>query len=370
MKKRFLATLGILVFLTLPAIIVLAPSVSAASCNGVETSIDFQCDQYNTDGISAILMYVINFMAIGVGVAVVIGIIFGGITYAQSDGEESKAKEGREIIGNSIIGLFLFLFLYAGANFLLPGGAFNLNAKPKVVANTSSGPSGSATPSSTVTGSTSEQKTAALKALKSNGNISNLRDAGGTGYIKTGVLYRSASLNNATSKDDKAQLAILLNKGTIIDLRESDESGYKSDPSISGVSHESDSINGEASASGYRATFINNSSARRAFADAITTIATSDGPVLVHCKAGKDRTGWTVALAMMAAGATKSQALKEYLKSPNVDASWFNAAYDEAIKKSHSSNGTILGYMTQDVSKGGLGLSQTTIDKLKERLKK
>lgn len=373
MKKRLLTTLGILVFLTLPATIVLAPTVSAASCNGVETSIDFQCDQYNTDGISAILMYVINFMAIGVGIAVVIGIIFGGITYAQSDGEESKAKEGREMIGNSIIGLFLFLFLYAGANFLLPGGAFNLNAKPKeIVASTTPGSSGSTstTPSGTVGGSTTEQKTAALKALKSSGSISNLRDAGGTGYIKTGVLYRSANLNSVTSKDDKAQLAILLNKGTIIDFRESDENGYKSDPSISGVGHESDSINGEDTAAGYRKTFINDSSARRAFADALTTIATSDGPVLVHCKAGKDRTGWTVALAMMAVGATKSQALKEYLKSPNVDASWFNAAYDEAVKKSHSSNGTILGYITQDVSKGGLGLSQSTIDQLKERLKK
>lgn len=364
MNKKILATSALLVALSLPLALSFVSTAAAYDCNGVKTSINFQCNTYSTDGVSAIIMYVINFMAIGVGIAVVIGIIFGGITYAQSDGEESKAKEGREIIGNSIIGLFLFIFLYAGANFLVPGGAFNLNAKPKTIASTSASPS-SSNPSSP----TNEKAAAALKTLQSNGTITNLRDAGASGYIKTGLLYRSANLG-AASKSDKEQLATLLSGGTIIDLRESDEKGYKADPSISGVSHELDSIPGENTAKGYRDTFINNSSARSAFADAIRTIASSDGPVLVHCKAGKDRTGWTIALVMMAVGVPKSQALAEYLKSPNVNASWFNAAYDEAVKKAHSPDKTILGYMTQDVSKGGLGLSTATIDQLKEKFKK
>jgi hypothetical protein len=61
-------------------------------------------------------------MSMGVGIAVVIGIVLGGITYAMSDGDAGKAKEGQEIIVNAVIGLFLFIFLYAAANFLIPGG--------------------------------------------------------------------------------------------------------------------------------------------------------------------------------------------------------------------------------------------------------
>lgn len=366
-KKRFLPVAGILITLAIPLLLAVPNAVASSNCNGVETSIDFQCDTYDTDGVSAIIMYVINFMAVGVGIAVVIGIIFGGITYAQSDGEESKAKEGREMIANSIIGLFLFLFLYAGADFLLPGGAFNLNAKPAAVAHTSTGsPSQTGSPTSL-----SSKQAAALKALQNSSTISNVRDAGASGYIKSGILFRSANLNSV-STTDKSNLGTLLKGGTIVDLRRTTDKGYKKDPAISGVSRNNIEIKGEASASGYRDTFIKDADARKQFAEAIRAIAgaSSDKPILIHCKSGKDRTGWTIALVMMAVGVSKANAMSEYLKSPNVDASWFNAAYDEAIKKSHSNDGTIIGYMTTSVSDGGLGLSQSTIQTLKDKFKK
>jgi len=306
MKKRIFITLGFLVVLSLP-LLVLTTDVSAASCNGVETSVDFNCDQYNTDGVSAILMYVINFMAVGVGIAVVIGIIFGGITYAMSDGEESKTKEGREIISNSIIGLFLFMFLYAGANFLIPGGAFNLNAKPPAVASSGGG-------TATGGGTTSVNRAAALKKLQASSTVTNIRDAGGSGYIKSGILFRSANLNNATSSD-KTNLSTLLSGGSIIDLRQSTDTGYKQDPSATNVSNKHIPIKGEASAQGYVDTFINNSTARAQFATTIRAIAsaTPDSPVLIHCKSGKDRTGWTVALVMMAG---RGQQIARYERIP------------------------------------------------------
>lgn len=97
-----------------------------SSGNAIETTIDFGdlCSKQGASPIAAMLLWAIGFLSVGVGIAVVIGIIFGGITYAMSDGDEGKAKEGREIIANSIIGLFLFIFLWAGANFLIPGGLF------------------------------------------------------------------------------------------------------------------------------------------------------------------------------------------------------------------------------------------------------
>ena len=45
----------------------------------------------------------------------------------------------------------------------------------------------------------------------------------------------------------------------------------------------------------------------------IRTIASVDGAVLVHCAAGKDRTGVVVALALDAAGVDRSAIISDYL---------------------------------------------------------
>lgn len=352
MKKRILLALGFLVVLSIP-LFALVPDASAATCNGIETSINFHCDDYNTDGVSAILMYVINFMAIGVGIAVVIGIIFGGIKYASSDGEEAKAKEGREMITNSIIGLFLFIFLYAGANFLIPGGAFNLNAKPAAVAS-SSGGSSSGGGSSTGGGdaSTTPELT----------GISNFRDAAtATGVLKSGILYRSGLLADATS-DDKTELATLLKGGMIIDLRaSSDIERDGQDPTIKGVDYRNIAITGTTDYT----KFVNNPASAAAFGKAIKLIINNDGPFLIHCTHGKDRTGWLVAMVMYAAGASDNQVMSEYMKSKGqatgktVTEEMLNNGLS-AIKQKY---GTVQKYL-----KNGLGLSSDDIAALKKKL--
>jgi protein-tyrosine phosphatase len=45
----------------------------------------------------------------------------------------------------------------------------------------------------------------------------------------------------------------------------------------------------------------------------VRTIARADGAVLVHCAAGKDRTGVLVALALDAAGVTRERIVRDYL---------------------------------------------------------
>lgn len=49
-------------------------------------------------------------------------------------------------------------------------------------------------------------------------------------------------------------------------------------------------------------------------ASALRAIA-DDGPVLVHCAAGKDRTGVVVALALLLAGVTREQVVADYVRS-------------------------------------------------------
>lgn len=131
MKKRF-AVLASLVLIA-QVLFFVAPAYAYtcgkdSSGNAIQTSIKFEdklCNAGGASPITAILITIINFMAGGVGAAVIVGIIVGGFLYMTSDGEEAKAKQGRQVIANSIIGAVLFLFMFAAVQFLVPGGVFN-----------------------------------------------------------------------------------------------------------------------------------------------------------------------------------------------------------------------------------------------------
>lgn len=55
--------------------------------------------------------------------------------------------------------------------------------------------------------------------------------------------------------------------------------------------------------------------ARIAIASVIDVVATGSSPALVHCAAGKDRAGWTVATVLRAAGVAEEDILADYLRS-------------------------------------------------------
>lgn len=138
--KKILLVAPMLVLMTLSTLFMFAPNVAAAYSCGyttktkdgkvekvpLETSIDFGalCNKPGVSPITAVILYIINFLSIGVGIGVVIGIIIGGLMYSTSDGNASNAQKGKDVITNSIIGLFLYIFLYAIANFFIPGGIF------------------------------------------------------------------------------------------------------------------------------------------------------------------------------------------------------------------------------------------------------
>lgn len=93
-------------------------------CAGIQTTV-IKCKTDNGNPVIGVLLQIINFMAVGVGIAVVGGIIWGGLIYASSNGDSGKVKEAKTIIVNAIIGLLLFFFMYAIINFLVPGGVFS-----------------------------------------------------------------------------------------------------------------------------------------------------------------------------------------------------------------------------------------------------
>ena len=102
------------------------------TCGGAKTSI-IECEQKGGEGeddikktgVWGLLIFVINFMAAGVGVLAVGGLIYGGIVYSTSAGNPEKTKKGRGIIRDVVIGIIAFGAMFSFLNFIVPGGLFN-----------------------------------------------------------------------------------------------------------------------------------------------------------------------------------------------------------------------------------------------------
>lgn len=116
-------------------------TVSAACSAGFqEVSIGFEgaqqqgdswCVPINQGGtidqnpIMTFLKGILQFLVAGVGLVVVGGIIYGGFLYMTARGNSSQVQKGQEVIRNAIIGLLLYIFMFAILNFLIPGGILN-----------------------------------------------------------------------------------------------------------------------------------------------------------------------------------------------------------------------------------------------------
>lgn len=96
---------------------------TASKCADIETSI-VECNNDGGNPVTGLLLQIVNFLAVGVGIAVVGGIIWGGMMYASSNGESSKIQQAKMIVVNAVVGLVLFIFMYAFINYLVPGGLF------------------------------------------------------------------------------------------------------------------------------------------------------------------------------------------------------------------------------------------------------
>ena len=115
--------------------IVAGDAVSAACENGADgvslgeanegdcaktTSFRFSSCGSQDVGISCLVKEVLTFASGLVGIAVVGGIIWGGIVYSTASGSPANTQKGRKIIGNAILGLVLYLLMFAIVQFLVP----------------------------------------------------------------------------------------------------------------------------------------------------------------------------------------------------------------------------------------------------------
>lgn len=170
--------------------------------------------------------------------------------------------------------------------------------------------------------------------VETGAQILNFRDAGGDaladgGRVRTGVLFRSANLDDLDNPGVQS-LHASHRIGQVIDLRSEGESlrdeddpadaviprrSFPFEPGRSGVaqSNPSQAHDRARLLAAYR-TYPDLDGAGMAIRSSMEAIA--DGEViLVHCFAGKDRTGWLVATLLRAAGVPESAVLSDYLRS-------------------------------------------------------
>ena len=100
-------------------------SGGGSTCGTAHTFFDWGCNgASDKDSILTVLVTISNWLAAGVVIAVIGGIIYGAIMYATSAGDAGKAKSATEIIRNAFIALILYFLMWAFLQYIVPGGLF------------------------------------------------------------------------------------------------------------------------------------------------------------------------------------------------------------------------------------------------------
>jgi hypothetical protein len=121
-------TFGLLLALTFVSIPV--TSYAASKCGGTDTAI-ISCSADNTgndltnNGVWALLLMGINILTAGIGIAAVGGVIYGSILYTTAGDNDGQIKQAKEVIRNVVIGLIMYVAMYALLQFIIPGGIFS-----------------------------------------------------------------------------------------------------------------------------------------------------------------------------------------------------------------------------------------------------
>jgi len=185
--------------------------------------------------------------------------------------------------------------------------------------------------------------------------VSSERDALAASGLKPGVIFRSAKLCGASSAD-KRLLTAMLHTGLIVDLRSSGSASDCPDPSLPTVSRVRYSLTSTTTLS----TFVTKADDRRDLGYALRAIAREDGPVLIHCTRGRDRTGWAVSVLLMLGGVPKDLVEAEYLRTAS-DVTKLRAA----VTAMHDRYDGVEGYLLDD---DGLDLTPAEVDALRHKI--
>jgi hypothetical protein len=115
-------------------IAIATPAAAACPEGQIETSFKFgdtNCTPKNETSASSannpiykMFLEFLKFFSALVGIAVAGGIIWGGILYSTAQGSPGQTQKATTVIFNSILGLIMYILMFAIINFLVPGGLF------------------------------------------------------------------------------------------------------------------------------------------------------------------------------------------------------------------------------------------------------
>ncbi|AVZ38184.1 tyrosine-protein phosphatase [Dietzia sp. DQ12-76] len=179
-------------------------------------------------------------------------------------------------------------------------------------------------------------------------SVHNFRDVAGHGYalepsgtMARGLVYRSTTLS--VGEDD---LGVLnrLGVSTVVDLRTDEEIVRQPDVIPDGAHYLAiDVLAGNTSAAAFTGAgtysvedarretaimyerFVVGDAERTGFGRAVRAVARSTGPAIVHCTAGKDRTGWTSAVLQLLAGVREEDVIADYMLTRELSVDFVDA---------------------------------------------
>jgi protein-tyrosine phosphatase len=135
--------------------------------------------------------------------------------------------------------------------------------------------------------------------------------------------------------------------------------------------------------------FVTDDATRAGFSQLLTALATTPGPQLFHCTAGKDRTGWAAALLQTLAGVPQETIVDDYLLTNTYSAAYVDAAAERIARTAVIGRADVVRVMLtveesylgaafeqvdasfssiENYLHAGLGLSTDTIDALGSKL--
>ena len=169
-------------------------------------------------------------------------------------------------------------------------------------------------------------------------------------------LWRSGDLDGCTPLEER--IVVDLGIETMIAMN----SG--SDPSIPGVDRRKYKIENDGATLDFYRGYVGLEASRESVGRVLKRVARSDAPVLVHCSAGKDRTGWVCDLMQTVAGVTQGERDEDYLATlwysgASVELAWLAAARQQLALD----YGTVTAYLVD-----GCGLKSSDVTRLAKRL--
>lgn len=183
--------------------------------------------------------------------------------------------------------------------------------------------------------------------------LCNFRDLGGMktvgGHVRPGLLYRSEALYGLTAEGRRQMEDSPIAR--VLDLRTDDEVRLMPDPELEGIEdiripmldgampidadRERSPKDGGFDAGtllrqSYRSLVAHNGPDYARVLHDTAEMARQGGGTLIHCSAGKDRTGTSIAFLLDVVGADRDQIVADYAKSQaNLQGPWENAMLDE-----------------------------------------